>query len=390
MSESTIVEPSRTTPSVVYVYPRNNTNDVLLCIYFEADPSRSDQCRAAVVAYYRHQGHEVAIIQCRSKDDFLQQQPTTAAYLITVLDLSEAVIAAGTNILASTSLQDAPIVTAEAVAPIGTGTADPPAVHQVNPSAGQTQVTSSLSRRDEMSQNNLPPLTVVSQHNPQPLTVVPVADPPIEIRGLHLSHPSTSGRGIIHNQRRRDPPGDPPDERHPPSQSSNMGGNSSRLHPTYYLPSNPSQFSVSSVGGHHPSVSSMGGHVSPPHYYSSSSSGPHLIPNGYGFHPSPYHMGGSSLSPSVPHSITHMSPVGHLPSSTSGSSSTPLGSSASAPPASSPVPRMKHTSFKYVISDKPSYLKCLPFIKVLLRNDLYSTGLSDDSLVTTPENKEAS
>ena len=51
---------------------------------------------------------------------------------------------------------------------------------------------------------------------------------------------------------------------------------------------------------------------------------------------------------------------------------------------------MKHTSFKYVISDKPSYLKCLPFIKVLLRNDLYSTGLSDDSLVTTPENKEAS
>ena len=106
MSESTIVEPSRTTPSVVYVYPRNNTNDVLLCIYFEADPSRSDQCRAAVVAYYRHQGHEVAIIQCRSKDDFLQQHPTTAAYLVTLLDLSEAVIAAGTNILASTSLQD--------------------------------------------------------------------------------------------------------------------------------------------------------------------------------------------------------------------------------------------------------------------------------------------
>ena len=51
---------------------------------------------------------------------------------------------------------------------------------------------------------------------------------------------------------------------------------------------------------------------------------------------------------------------------------------------------MKYTSFKYVISDKPSYLKCLPFIKVILRNDLYSTGLSDDSLVTTPENKEAS
>ena len=108
--------------------------------------------------YYRHQGHEVAIIQCRSKDDFLQQQPTTAAYLITLLDLSEAVIAEGNNILASTSLQDAPIATAEAVVPIGTGAADPPAVHQDNPSAWQTQVTSSLSRRDEMSQHN-PPLT---------------------------------------------------------------------------------------------------------------------------------------------------------------------------------------------------------------------------------------
>lgn len=51
---------------------------------------------------------------------------------------------------------------------------------------------------------------------------------------------------------------------------------------------------------------------------------------------------------------------------------------------------MKHSAFKYEITDKATYLKCLPFIKVLLRNLLYSTGLSDGSLVTTPENQEAS